>query len=63
MLSCRIRRQRSSAAVRRLLDLQPAMATVIREGRELLVPAEAVLRGDRVLVRPGETVPAPRQRR
>ncbi|MEY4352183.1 MAG: hypothetical protein RLZZ609_424 [Cyanobacteriota bacterium] len=51
-------KQRSSAAVRRLLDLQPATATVIREGRERTVPAEAVLSGDLVLVRPGEKVPA-----
>ncbi|MEB3165067.1 MAG: heavy metal translocating P-type ATPase [Cyanobacteriota bacterium] len=51
-------KQRSSAAVRRLLDLQPASATVIRAGQEMTVPAEAVLRGDRVLVRPGERVPA-----
>jgi Cu+-exporting ATPase len=51
-------KQRSSAAVRRLLDLQPATATVIREGQEMTVPAEAVLRGDLVLVRPGEKVPA-----
>ena len=51
-------KQRSSAAVRRLLDLQPATATVIRDGQEMTVPAEAVQRGDVVLVRPGEKVPA-----
>ncbi len=51
-------KQRSSAAVRRLLDLQPPMATVIRDGQEMAVPAEAVQLGDVVLVRPGETVPA-----
>lgn len=51
-------KQRSSAAVRRLLDLQPASATVIRDGQEMSVPAEAVQRGDLVLVRPGEKVPA-----
>jgi P-type Cu+ transporter len=51
-------KQRSSAAVRRLLDLQPATATVIRDGQEMTLPAEAVLRGDLLLVRPGEKVPA-----
>lgn len=51
-------KQRSSAAVRRLLDLQPATATVIRGGQEMAVPVEAVLQGDVVLVRPGEKVPA-----
>lgn len=51
-------KQRSSAAVRRLLDLQPATATVLRSGQEMTVPAETVQRGDLVLVRPGEKVPA-----
>jgi P-type Cu+ transporter len=51
-------KQRSSAAVRRLLNLQPATATVIRAGQEMTVPAESVQRGDLLLVRPGETVPA-----
>jgi Cu+-exporting ATPase len=51
-------KQRSSAAVRRLLDLRPATATVIREGQEMSIPAEAVQRGDLVLVRPGEKMPA-----
>jgi len=51
-------KQRSSAAVRRLLDLQPAIATVIRGGQEMVVPAEAVQPGDLVLVRPGEKVPS-----
>jgi len=51
-------KQRSSAAVRRLLDLQPATATVIHGGKEMTVPAAAIQRGDLVLVRPGEKVPA-----
>lgn len=51
-------KQRSSAAVRRLLDLQPAMATLIRDGKEQRVPVDAIVRGDPMLVRPGETVPA-----
>ncbi|MFN6132448.1 MAG: HAD-IC family P-type ATPase, partial [Synechococcaceae cyanobacterium] len=51
-------KQRSSAAVRRLLDLQPASATVIRGGQEMTVALEAVLQGDVLLVRPGEQVPA-----
>jgi Cu+-exporting ATPase len=51
-------KQRSSAAVRRLLDLQPARATVFRGGQEMAMPAEAVQCGDQVLVRPGERVPA-----
>jgi len=51
-------KQRSSAAVRRLLDLRPSTAIVIRGGEEMELPVEAVLRGDVVVVRPGDRVPA-----
>ncbi|MFQ6059618.1 MAG: heavy metal translocating P-type ATPase, partial [Anaerolineae bacterium] len=50
-------RSRASEAVRRLLDLQPAAARVIRHGREEEVPIEEVKLCDRVRVRPGESVP------
>lgn len=51
-------KQRSSAAVRKLLDLQPATATVIRDGMELTVPADIIAIDEQVLVRPGEKIPA-----
>ncbi len=51
-------KKRSSAAVRKLLDLQPATATVIRDGMEMTVPADAIALGESVLVRPGEKIPA-----
>jgi Cu+-exporting ATPase len=51
-------KKRSSAAVRKLLDLQPATATVIRDGMEMTVPADAIDKGETVLVRPGEKIPA-----
>jgi P-type Cu+ transporter len=51
-------KQRSSAAVRKLLDLQPATATVIRDGQEMTVPAGAIAIDELVLVRPGEKIPA-----
>ncbi|NDC16230.1 MAG: YHS domain-containing protein, partial [Synechococcaceae bacterium WB9_2_170] len=51
-------KKRSSAAVRKLLDLQPATATVIRDGMEMTVPADAIDTGETVLVRPGEKIPA-----
>ncbi len=50
-------RNRSTQAVRRLLDLQPDTAHVIRDGREVELPVEDVRVGDRVRVRPGERVP------
>ena len=51
-------KQRSSAAVRRLLDLQPATASVIRGGGEVTIPLDQLQSGDLVVVRPGEKVPA-----
>ena len=48
---------RSSQAVKKLLDLQPDLARVVRSGRETDVPVEEVERGERVRIRPGERVP------
>jgi Cu+-exporting ATPase len=50
-------RSRSSAALKKLLELQAKTARVVRGGRELDVPVEEVVVGDTVLVRPGEKVP------
>ncbi len=48
---------RSSQAVKRLLDLQPDTARVVREGQEREVGIEEVAVGDLVKIRPGERVP------
>ncbi len=51
--------RRTEDAVRGLSDLAPEHATVLDEdGAERLVPAADLAVGDRVLVRPGERVPA-----
>jgi Cu+-exporting ATPase len=50
-------KKRSSAAVRKLMDLKPATARVVREGVEMEVPAETVMVDEVVIVRPGEKVP------
>ncbi|MEQ8329274.1 MAG: heavy metal translocating P-type ATPase [Longimicrobiales bacterium] len=47
----------TSKALRELMDLQPDTATVVRDGRERLVPLAEVAPGDVVLVRPGERIP------
>ena len=39
------------------MDLAPKTATVIREEKEVTVPAETVRKGDIFLVRPGENIP------
>jgi heavy metal translocating P-type ATPase len=48
---------RSSQAVKKLLDLEPDMAHVVRDGKEHAVPLEQVGVGDVVRIRPGERVP------
>jgi P-type Cu+ transporter len=48
---------RASAAVRKLIDLQPTLARRVRDGVEEEVPIEQVKVGDILVVRPGENVP------
>ncbi len=50
-------KKRSSAAVRKLLDLRPATAAVIRNGQEMEVPAASVQLDDVFVVRPGNRIP------
>ncbi|MBS7600869.1 heavy metal translocating P-type ATPase [Pseudomonas sp. RC2C2] len=50
-------KRKSSAAVRRLLDLKPATAHVIRDGQEVDLPAESVMAGEFLVVKPGEKIP------
>jgi len=52
-----IAKGKASEAVRKLMDLQPRMAKVIREGVEVEIPVEKVEVGDTVVVRPGEKIP------
>lgn len=56
LLEARARGQ-TSAAIRRLLQLQPPTARVLREGQPVEIPVSQVVVGDLVQVRPGETVP------
>ncbi|MCX5763054.1 MAG: heavy metal translocating P-type ATPase [Gemmatimonadetes bacterium] len=47
----------TARALKRLVDLQPATARVRRGGEESDVPVASVMRGDIVIVRPGERIP------
>ena len=49
-------KRRSGEAIRKLLELGAKEARVLRDGEEVLVPAEALRVGDRFVVRPGERV-------
>ncbi len=48
---------RASAAIRKLLDLQPKLASIVKNGKEVQIPVEQVKVGDVLIVRPGEKIP------
>lgn len=50
-------KEKASHAVRKLLDLQPRMAHVIKDGKEVTIPVEEVQEDDLFVVRPGERIP------
>jgi P-type Cu+ transporter len=56
MLEARAR-AKASEAIRKLIDLQPATARVVRNGVEVDAPVDEVRAGDTVAVRPGERLP------
>ncbi len=50
-------KSKTSDALGKLVDLAPKTAVVVREGEEHTIPAEQVVAGDIVVIRPGESVP------
>ena len=50
-------KKKSSAAVRKLLDLKPSMARVIRDGVEIEIPSNHVRKNDAMIIKPGEKIP------
>jgi Cu+-exporting ATPase len=50
-------RGRASDAIRKLIDLQPPVARVVRDGKEAEIPLADLRVGDEVIVKPGERVP------
>jgi Cu2+-exporting ATPase len=50
-------KRQAVASTQRLLDLQPRVATVLRDGEEQIVPIRSVKPGEMVLVKPGERIP------
>lgn len=53
-----ISKRQAVASTQRLLDLQPRVASVIIDGEEKIVSIRSVVVGDKVLVKPGERIPA-----
>jgi P-type Cu+ transporter len=54
-LELRARRQ-AGTALKALLDLGAKQATVLRDGREVTVAADALMAGDEFVIRPGEKI-------
>jgi Cu+-exporting ATPase len=50
-------RRRSAASIRKLLELQPTMARVVKDGKEVDLPIDEVQTGDTIIVKPGEKIP------
>ena len=48
---------KTSEAITKLLQLAPKTATVLRQGEQLQIPVEEVVVGDRVLIKPGQSIP------
>ena len=48
---------KASKAVRKLLDLKPRMAHLLKDGQETEIPVEKVKLNDILIVRPGEKIP------
>jgi heavy metal translocating P-type ATPase len=48
---------RARAGIEKLVHLTPQTARVLRDGKEIILPAEQVCVGDRIRVLPGESVP------
>lgn len=48
---------RTTGAIRKLLELKPKKAIVLRNGREIEVDADEVSIGDTVVIRPGDKIP------
>jgi Cu+-exporting ATPase len=52
-----IAKGRTSEAIKKLMDLSPKFAIVVRKGKEMKVPAHHVVAGDLVRIKPGERMP------
>lgn len=48
---------RTTEAITKLLQLQAKEARVLRDGKEVMIPVEDVIIGDRLVIKPGEKIP------
>ncbi len=50
-------KSKTSGALEKLVNLAPKTAVVMRDGKEFTIPAQQVIAGDVVVIRPGESIP------
>jgi Cu2+-exporting ATPase len=50
-------RHQALSATKRLMELQPRVATVLQDGKEQIIPIRGIKLGDLVLIKPGYKVP------
>ncbi len=50
-------KNKTSEAIRKLMELTPATAIVLRKGEQQEVPVEQVMRGELILIKPGSRIP------
>ena len=50
-------RRKSAASIRKLLELRPTMARVLRDGKEMELLIDELQVGDVIIVKPGEKIP------
>lgn len=51
-------KSKTTAAIEKLIDLAPKTATVVRDGQETEIPADELIKGDILVVRPGQRIAA-----
>ena len=51
-------KSKTSEAIEKLMNLAPKQATVLRDGLEVVIPADELIVGDEVVIRPGDSIPA-----
>lgn len=50
-------KSKTSSAIKKLMGLKPREVTVIRNGEEVVIPYEEILKGDLIVVKPGDKIP------
>lgn len=48
---------KASSMIRKMLELQPKVARIKKDGQEIDIPTELIKMGDLIIVRPGEKIP------